>query len=26
VGATIRIESRTGGGTMVGFDWELRRA
>jgi signal transduction histidine kinase len=26
VGATIRIESRSGGGTIVGFDWVLRRA
>jgi signal transduction histidine kinase len=26
VGATIRIESRPGGGTTVGFDWVARRA
>ena len=26
VGATIRIESRTGGGTTVAFDWVARRA
>jgi signal transduction histidine kinase len=26
VGATIRIESRSGGGTIVSFDWVMRRA
>jgi hypothetical protein len=26
VGATIRIESRAGGGTTVAFDWVARRA